>query len=139
MGGQQLRNQSLILTKTRQQISHTNSLSKIAPSSGLEEEKAIEVSSVLDHQEQDCSSPCKNNVQFPDNYYYRHLVDENEKLRKGEGKILVSLQCLDPSLAMNNWEDPEQLNEKESIKESNLTKRYKALLATCSETAFLPT
>lgn len=138
MGGQQLHKQHLILTETRQQISHTNSLSKTAPSSGLEEEKAIEVSGVLDHQDQHCSFPCKNNLQLPDNSYYRHLVGENEKLRKGEGKILVSLQCLYASLVMNHWEDPEQLSEKESIKGSNLTKRYKVLLATRSETAFPP-
>lgn len=79
MGGQQLHNQYLILTKTRQQISHTNSLSKITPSSRLQEEKAIEVGSDLDHRDQYCSFPCKNNLQLPDNFSYRHLVDENEK------------------------------------------------------------
>lgn len=51
------------------------------------------------------------------------------KLRKGEGKILVSLQCLYPSLVMNHWEDPVQLDEKESIKKTKLMKQYKILLA----------
>lgn len=79
MGGQQLHNQHLILTKTRQQINHTNSSSKITPSSRLQKEKAIEVGSVLDHRDQYRSFPCKNNLQLPDNFYYRYLVDANEK------------------------------------------------------------
>lgn len=62
------------------------------------------------------------------------------KLRKREEKILMSLQCLYPSLDMNHREDSAQVNEKESIKKTNLTKKYKVLLATrSSEIAFLPT
>lgn len=79
MGGQQLHNIYLILTKTRQQISQTNSSSKITPNSRLQEGKAIEVGSVLDHRDQYHSFPCKNNLQLPDNYYYIHLVDVNDK------------------------------------------------------------